>query len=373
MYNTNNMFQTGKIKNNQDGFASLTIALVLVLVLSLITVGFAQLARREQQSALNKQLASQANYASESGINDVVKQIKTNPASISSSPTACLGQNSITPGNPEGNKIDIDRDVSYTCALVDLNPPSLVKSLDANSSWYTTFSTSAPLTNLKVAWEHKGSGTKTPKSSITEKFKPALNWGNHPAVLQVNVTPLSGSRDGLIDNSFTVYMYPASNNTEVRTIMHNAPGGQGKVLSGKCSSSGQCFSTITWNAATGTTGPFLLHIIGYYDNSTVTVSGNSNIPPTPVQPVTFLNAQAKVDVTGKARNVLKRLQVRVPLSPSYPLPDYAIEAQNICKRLETGPTVTAPDPANSVNTEGTKYIKAGGGPASSGDPCFLND
>lgn len=362
----NNMFQAEKIKNNQNGFASLTIALVLVLVLSLITVGFAQLARREQQSALNKQLASQANYAAESGINDVVKQIKSNPGSISSSPNLCLDPNDIT-GSSTGNIIDGDRDVSYTCALADLDPPSLVKGLNANSSWYTTFSTSAKLTSLKISWEHKGSGTKSPKGSITDKFSPATSWGNHPAVLQVNVTPLSGNRDGLIDNSFTVYTYPASSTSEDRTIPHNAAGAQGKILSGQCSASGQCYSTITWDPATATTGPFLLHIVGYYDDSTVTVTGNSNIPPTPAQTVSFLNAQAKVDVTGKARNVLKRLQVRVPLSPSYTLPDYAIEAQNICKRLETGPTV--PD----INPTGTKYINTAGGNAGSGDPCFLNN
>src|SRR4051794_12557602 len=59
----------------EDGFASIVIALVMITVLALITVSFAQLARREQQSALSKQLASQANYAVESGINDLKNKI----------------------------------------------------------------------------------------------------------------------------------------------------------------------------------------------------------------------------------------------------------------------------------------------------------
>src|ERR1039458_10050844 len=66
-----------KIKDDQSGFASIVIASVIILVLSLITVGFAQLMQREQRSALDRQLSSQAYYAAESGINDAVSAINS--------------------------------------------------------------------------------------------------------------------------------------------------------------------------------------------------------------------------------------------------------------------------------------------------------
>lgn len=350
--------------NDERGFASITIALVIVLVLSLITVGFAQLARREQQSALNKQLASQAQYAAESGINDVIRKIQTNSSAIGNSPEACLAPRVISPSGTDDNYNVVagDRDVTYTCALADLNPDSLGKDLDADSSWRTTFSTDQSLGNLQISWKTNSGQPRTPKSVTPGEFTSASTWGDHPAVLQVNITPFSTesiSRDDLIEKSFTVYLYPSSGGTNTVTYQTYGPTGapaanQGKIVSGSCNATADdCSATISGLAGKG---PYLLHIIDYYDPSTIAVKGTTSGG----DDVNFVNAQAKVDVTGKARNVLKRLQVRVPLSPAYPLPDYALEAQNICKRQETEPGVT-------------NYVKKLGGAANSGDPCFLND
>ena len=62
-------------KLDEHGFASIVIALILIIVLALFTIGFAQLARREQQTALDSQKATQAQYAAESGINNAYKDI----------------------------------------------------------------------------------------------------------------------------------------------------------------------------------------------------------------------------------------------------------------------------------------------------------
>ena len=122
---------------NEKGFASIVIALVLIIVLSLLTVGFAQLARREQQNALNKQLAVQANYAAETGINDAYKDIlsgKINTVNTGgSNANKCLtkaGSGSGTQSLPTdaqtaNQSIDSNTDVSYSCLLVDLTPKNL--------------------------------------------------------------------------------------------------------------------------------------------------------------------------------------------------------------------------------------------------------
>ncbi len=85
--------------SKQDGFASIVIAIIMVIVLSLITVGFAQLMRTEQRSALDKQLSSQAYYAAETGVNDAAKAlnagyagVKTNCAPLPTSTTVPGGQ-----------------------------------------------------------------------------------------------------------------------------------------------------------------------------------------------------------------------------------------------------------------------------------------
>src|ERR1700722_1988557 len=81
------MINRSKFQENEQGFASLVIALVIIVVIALITVGFAQLSRREQQTALDKQLANQAYYAAESGVNDtyyLIQNALVNPAATPS-------------------------------------------------------------------------------------------------------------------------------------------------------------------------------------------------------------------------------------------------------------------------------------------------
>src|SRR5487761_1517319 len=81
------------IRQSQQGFASIVIAIVLVTVLALITTGFAQLSRREQQTALDKTLTNQAYYAAESGINDVydyLEGLKAASKPLPSPSTQCL-------------------------------------------------------------------------------------------------------------------------------------------------------------------------------------------------------------------------------------------------------------------------------------------
>jgi hypothetical protein len=69
--------------------------------------------------------------------------------------------------------------------------------------------------------------------------------------------------------------------------------------------------------------------------SSVTISatdGGSN------NPLLLVGSQALIDATGKAQDVLKRVQVRTPLTPSSGIPsypDYALETtDSICKRFQ---------------------------------------
>src|SRR5665213_3409191 len=156
---------TKKIKNlrhNEQGFASMVIALILIIILALLTIGFAQLARREQQNALQKQLATQAYYTAESGLNDMVKVIQqafNNPATaIPSLATLqsvhtdqCLENQGIA-GLPSPN-IDPSTGASYTCVLLNLQPPILTWSgVSPGADETSTFSTPAALNKLTVYW-----------------------------------------------------------------------------------------------------------------------------------------------------------------------------------------------------------------------------
>src|SRR5579884_2233180 len=172
------MLKTKTSVGNERGFASIVIALILIIVLALLTVGFAQFSRREQQSALDKQLAVQAKYAAESGINDVVQGI-ANGTITSSSGSSCLAQ-------PQYNNVQINptTGAAYTCEIVNLTPNYIVNApTQANESWATTFTSQLVPDTLNISWYTDG--TSNAPSSINNKFLTNQSWTNssYPALL----------------------------------------------------------------------------------------------------------------------------------------------------------------------------------------------
>src|SRR5579884_551043 len=119
------------LEKNQAGFAAIVIALVIILVLSLITVGFGQLMQHELRAAADRQLSSQAYYAAETGINDATAAINSG---YSAAKTTC----GIDAGSPGGvdltqsgykylmdNTVGNSTNASYPCLLINPTPPTL--------------------------------------------------------------------------------------------------------------------------------------------------------------------------------------------------------------------------------------------------------
>ncbi|HEX7633090.1 MAG TPA: pilus assembly PilX N-terminal domain-containing protein [Candidatus Saccharimonadales bacterium] len=357
-----------KVQGNERGFASLVVALVMILILSLLTVGFARLARREQQSSLDKQLATQAYYAAETGINDIVKAIPTintynqaHPNDID--PNVCLTTTQLT-ALGLNSTIDPVPDISYTCALVDLTPSSIVyNGLGARSVRQTAFATNGQLSSLTVSW---GTHASTPKTAFkpnipdSAAFTPDADWGNNtPAVLQVSITPLDDvTRDALIDKTFTAYLYPSSA-SPAGSLAYATSGdaSNAPIFSGHCSAldvNGRpvhypCNATISGIENNGANGQYyMVRVMAYYDKDGTDISVN-NLKDAGGTQLNTVDGQAQIDVTGKAKNVLKRIQVRSPLHPDNAalLPSYAIDSQGTCKRTATTPQ-TAYDGGSTI-------------------------
>ncbi len=336
----------GKLAGNQQGFASMVIGLVLILVLALMTVGFAQLARHEQQQALSHQLSTAAYYAAESGINDAVKSIQngiTNPAgpSVITEATTGVDSNTCLTGGGLGLNSALGSsagvDFTYSCVMVSFKNDNLLYNPAATDSGHSTLThTNGQIKKLTITWSSKD-GKTTPRGD--GKFAAKSVWTS-PAVIQFSITPISAyNRQSLINNTYTAFLYPGN--------------GPGTSASGSYGSNGQlvqastcnttCTSTIDMTgspipAADANGSPYLVHIIDLYDDSkAITISGTDNAG----KALTF-TGQPSVDVTGKAKNVLKRLRVRVSLDSNSAF-NYALVAQDICKRIVTQPNITTFD------------------------------
>lgn len=336
LYNTMKMMLMARKNHkptNEQGFASIVIALILIIVLALLTVGFAQLARREQKNALDKQLSTQAFYAAETGVNDTVKLL----GSVPNSPNNCLSH-AVLPNYTVGPSIN---GVQYTCVLVNLTPPNIkYDNVPAEGDRYIQTSTTAAAGSFTVNWGSADGSTTFPGSTGTG-FKKLSDWtaANYPAVLQFSVTPLGDlSRAGLAENTFTVFLYPVNNGGGSIGYTTASGANEGAIVAGNCNTANdpQYHCKVTISGINGGTGPYLFHVIDRYDPSNISINGKDNFG----NPLSF-DGQVQIDATGKAHEVLKRIQVRVPRHPSYGIPKDALEAQNICKRFSTDPTTPA--------------------------------
>ena len=62
-------------KLRERGVVSIMVSIVLMAVMTLIVLGFSEIARRDQRQTLDRQLSNQAFYAAEIGVNDAQQAI----------------------------------------------------------------------------------------------------------------------------------------------------------------------------------------------------------------------------------------------------------------------------------------------------------
>lgn len=348
--------KTKKITQEQ-GFASIVVALILLLVLSLLTVGFAELARHEQSNALSKQLSNQAYYAAETGVNDASKDIETgNITTSNTSTTQCMtapnaknaGTQQLPPAALSANSnIDATNGVDYTCLLVDLQPPLLAKTLGKFEAWNTTFSTTSDLEKFTISWGSTDSNRTNFTTGASTEFASESQWttDHRPPVLRVSFTPLDDlSADGIAANMFSIYLYPSDHGSN--TVSYSTDrADKGAIVPGQCNvhpnATYPCSVTIKDIQHLVPNETYLLQIVDYYDTANIVVG---KAVDTTNKEVHFVDSQAVIDVTGRAKNVLKRIQVRKPLSGNQmDLPDI-LQAQSLCKRFDTYPKYFSASP-----------------------------
>lgn len=308
-----------KNASHEDGFVALIVTVTVAIILSSITISFMKLMTREERQALDRQLSSQAFYAAESGVNFAVRN------NTPDRPDDCGPVTSLDP------PADI---IKYTCVLIDSTPPDLVFDSVATDN-PTVFNLTSPVDTLIINWQNtNGSGGGRPDSDYP-KFFPVAEWGNIgvlEVVIYPIVTPLS--RSYVEANARTFYLYPTagSGGTSVSYASED-----GKVVEGNCSSGttpNRCGPVTISGVPTAGVSAYVIRLRSVYSPTSVTINGQLS-----GSSVALAGAQKVIDATGKSNDVLRRIQVRLPLRSSLILPIFAIEtADDICKQLEVQPT-----------------------------------
>lgn len=332
--------------NKEDGFASIIIVLTLVIILGLMMLGFGKLMRNEQRSALDRQLSTQAFYAAESGVHDAIYALQNG---FSGSTTGC---NPALPGI-SSSAVGTSTGAKYTCLSVDTQPTNLeYGSLTSADSKYIIFmgekldrSGEAVVSAIKFSWQGTTSGSQTFRPAGTNDFPAQANWKNgttnvDPGVLRISITPIANSftSDTLRDNTYTVYLYPSAGVGTVSTsyIAGSANWNQqGQIINNACNSSNtpkQCNILITGLNSSR----YIIRAKSIYATNDLMLTAYADNGAT--SPLRFVGAQALIDSTGKAQDVLRRIQVHVPVSTQYYMPEGALDAaSSVCKLLLVAP------------------------------------
>jgi type II secretory pathway pseudopilin PulG len=329
-----------KIKFGETGIVSLLVTMVLMMIISLTILGFAQMSRREQQQALDRQLGTQAFLAAETGINDAKQAIIKALESAQEIPekTTC--------GNPAGSGpysdlkpvLDAASGVAYSCLLVSTRLQNIVQTIPADGTSSTIPLKPAGLMNrLRIDWATTEPPTESALNNCpasltangTNSFPQAALWNCPYGVLRIDMVKTSVfNRAQLMADNRTVFLYP-TRAAAPRTVAHASMNGA--VAAMACTIS-RCTINIT-NIDT-TSVNYAMRVTGIYNSGVITVSATNSANTE----LLLKDAQAKIDSTGRAAGVLRRIETRIPLISSGNVPVAAlVSGSSICKRFGVGP------------------------------------
>ena len=316
-----------QLHKNEDGLASIVIAVLIIIIVSTLVLGFLQIIRREQRKSLDRQLSSQAFYAAESGVNAASKAISEQ--NFTGNKDTCALRSFDPPAITTGtNILSTDGSVRYTCLLINQKPGSLTyKSIDTNhsTSFPVVASDGVRITSINFNWQDTTAGYASFRSSSDTKFSPLGSW-NSVGLLRLDIVPTGTlSHSALLGAGRTYYLYPNTNSGIGPGSVDMNADQSGAIVNGHCTAAGGCNVTVT-NVPGGT---YFVRVLSYYKPVALEVTAKDATNASK----NFVEAQTLVDVTGAAADVSRRIQVTIPRQ-NYDISDYAIASmETLCKKF----------------------------------------
>jgi len=319
------------MRKNEQGFVSIVVTLIIMIILSLVTLGFARLMSREQEQALDRQLSSQAFYAAETGVNNAREQLASNP---SYTVTTCTPDDIDTRGpvrNTCTTVSPIVTSLEYKPVSTDQNSPKIItlRGVDSGGS-------PAAIGTLNIRWNAAPGNAGASAFRTNNELTPQGSWNTRTGMLKVVLIPFvnGDSRASLSNRTMTLFLIPRASGGTSSVAFGTYAGNESNALLG-----------VTCNAGTGFCTLSVTGIPAYSEFRAVITSLYQNNEVLLTSPVIygFRDEQAIVDATGKAGELLRRVQVRVPLNNSGgDLVGNAVQVSNtICKKLFVNETSTA--------------------------------
>lgn len=364
------MKTSGKVLDSQRGAVSIFIVLFTALLITVITVGFVRTMVGDQQQATANDLSQSAYDSAMAGVEDAKRALSianaTQQALLNTGNCNTVGQ--ILGGSASSaemliqkNAGDAKLDQAYTCVKVERDTVDYVKEpARRDRAEIVPLRSKQAFNSIELQWSHSkdlaegeenfslqslsGSG---PGNLLAQSDWPA----NRPAVLSsqlilpvttVGETFRLSELDRAADSKArTVNLYPVSTGSGVTTLALAAEDTRSSnsqtVNSVRCvanpTTAGgawgeySCRTRISLPQSISAGATAYLKVIPRYSSThlRVTLYNGSTA-------VNFDGVQPKVDSTGRANDIFRRVEARIEGDTAFPYPDAAVEVRgDLCK------------------------------------------
>lgn len=359
----------------QSGAVSLFVVIFAALLMTVVTVGFIQLMVKDQQQATATDLSQSAYDSAQAGVEDAKRLLLALQACGESTDAKCQqyrqavadGQCSTLSdaalvGTANGETIieqhsgDAALDQAYTCVKIALNTENYRRPLLRNTSLVVPLTSEGQFDQVEISWftsDDAGGNTVAlngpgvvglPLSPVGNKWPNNMPTLLRTQLIQTGESFQYGDFDdttGGKSNANTLFLYPSTVGSKTGDfLLYGRRSSAIAPVPAHCepdfTSSIKYACSITLSLPAPKNGSLLnrgayLRLSSLYNDTNFqlrlrdSVSGNY---------VDFKAVQPKVDSTGRANDLFRRVEARVELTGSMPYPEAAVDIEgSLCKNF----------------------------------------
>lgn len=322
--------------DKQRGIISLLTSVVVGLILIVITISGIALMSGELRQASDFDQSVKAYFAAEAGLEEAIAEVRSRLDSGTAldfgSPDDCdidapAGTGELSP----------DGAVAYTCQLITSQPNEVQGSLDVEESNLLDL-TGLDFTTLQLEWNQRGSADPQWNNppAIPGAFPPGANWtGRFPSVMEATITSFpDGSFNANQILSETIVLKPAAFGGGLVPIGGSAAAPEIATCAQASSLANGAYACQATLSGFSTSRNYIIRLHARYSRANYRVEARNAAGVT----VPIPGVQMTIDVTGRAGDIFRRVQARLPIGPQDVSPSplhYALLADEaICKVME---------------------------------------
>lgn len=337
---------------NQSGAVSIITVVLFTVIITVIVTVYARTSFNQQRESAAYDFGTRAYYAAESGVQDAVRALNTDPA------LAAAGKDDCQPLLSEAGKHDgkLGEGRGYSCQLIDVEPSEITGSVSSTKNAFIAVQpkllTGLP-NNFKLIIDWSKNSTDGPtfvtRPNGSQQFPSLGSWSSGTTtiipVLRASVIdhPVSSiTRDTIRQHVY--FLNPVSGSGTPRTVNAASPQPDDTITtnaacfspaSGNSHSGYACRQEITLPGFDFANNKLYLRLSSLYGETKFRLQIQQNN-----QPTSLVGAQATIDVTGYVGGTYRRVKQAVPIGSGY-REDIGLDAalvggDGICKHFGVG-------------------------------------